>query len=192
MGVDIVHADPDHLRAFRAAGTIEVKVDEEACQPDPREDEALECLDSDKATHRARGLELLAKLGDPDLFDWCVLLLDDEAPTVRIAALRAMLKCEDGSPEGIEPLAASPRKRVRAAAIAALAKHGGDEAPKWFARGLKDPSPCVRVATARVLPHLDPAEHKEVFELALYDPNPDVARAAHKLAAHKGYAKVKW
>lgn len=185
-------ADPDHLRAFRKTGTIEVKVDRDAFRPDPREEEALECLDADKAKRRARGIELLAKLADPDLFDWCVLLLDDEAPTVRVAALRAMLGCEDGSPEGIGPLADSPNKSVRAAAIAALAKHGGNQAPQWFARGLKDPSPCVRLATAHVLPHLDPTVHRDVFELALYDPNPNVARTAHKLAAHKGYAEMKW
>ena len=184
--------DADHLRAFRVAGTVELKIDEQALQPDPREDEALECLDADGARQRVRGLKLLAKLRDPDLFEWCVLCLGDEAPTVRLAALETMLRCDDGSPEGIEPLAASPNKRLRAAALAALARHGGDDAPRWFRRALKDPSPCVRVAAARQLDQLDPTEHRDIFELALYDPNPDVARTARKLAEHKGYAKPKW
>jgi hypothetical protein len=184
--------DPDSLRAFRVAGDVHVQVDEEAVEPDPREEEALECLEAPKAETRARGLELLAKIGDPDLFDWCAMFLDDPALTVRLAALRLMRGCEDGSPEGIEPLAKSPNKRLRGAALAALAHLGGPDRPRWLKRGLKDPAPCVRVAVARELEHLDATEHQEVFELALYDPNPDVARAARKLAAHKGYAKTRW
>lgn len=184
--------DPDHVRAFRMAGSIEVELDAEAIAPDPRETEALECLDSPKAKRRVRGLELLAKIHDPDLFEWCVMSLDDELPTVQLGALRMMLRCEDGSPEAIEPLAASPNKRTRAGALAALAHLGGEGAVPWFRRGLKDPSPCVRVAVAHQLEHLDASEHRGVFELALYDPNPDVARTARKLAAHKGYAKLKW
>ena len=188
-GFDI---DPDSLSAYRHAGAIEVEVDEEAVQPDPRETQALECLDSAKAKQRVRGLELLARMRDPDLFEWCVMCVGDEAPTVRLAALRLMARCDDGSPEAIEPLAASENKSVRAAALGALAHLGGEAAVPWFGRGLKDPSPCVRVAVARQLEHLDPAEHRPLFELALYDPNPDVARTARKLAAHRGYAKLKW
>ena len=184
--------DPGHVRAFRQAGTIEVELDAEAIAPDPREAEALECLDSPTATRRVRGLELLARMGEPDLFEWCVTLLDDESPTVQLRALRMMLRCADGSPEAIEPLAASANKRTRAGALAALAHLGGEEAVPWFQRALKDPSPCVRVAAAHQLEHLDAARDRGVFELALYDPNPDVAGTARKLAAHKGYAKLKW
>ena len=76
--------------------------------------------------------------------------------------------------------------------IAALARHAGGKAPFWFRRGLKDPSSCVRLATAAQLSRLDPTQHREVFELALYDPNPDVARRAEKLIAGKGYARRTW
>jgi hypothetical protein len=31
-----------------------------------------------------------------------------------------------------------------------------------------------------------------MFELALYDPNPDVARVARRLTEHKGYGKPRW
>ncbi len=184
--------DPESLRVFRQAGDVHVRVDEGALAPDPREAEALECLESPKARGRVRGLELLAKTRDPDLFDWCAMFAGDAAPTVQLAALRLMSRCDDGSPEAIEPLATSRSKRVRAAALAALAHLGGAGAVAWFTRGLKDPCPCVRVAVARQLEHLDATEHRAVFELALYDPNPDVARTARKLAAHKGYAKAKW
>ena len=184
--------DPDHAAAYRVHGTVEVAVDASEIAPDPREDEALDCLAAPRAKSRARGLALLADLGAPDLFDWCVMFLADAALSVRLAALRAMLRCDDGHPEAVEPLARSDNKRVRAAAIAALAHLAGDDAPRWFRRGLRDPSPCVRVATARLLDKLDPAEHKALFELALTDPNPDVARAARKLTAGKGYAKLEW
>ena len=183
--------DSEHLKAYRRVGAIHLEVDASAVAPDPREDEALDCLTDPRAKRRVRGLALLADMGDPDLFDWCVMFLDDEAVTVQLTALRTMLRCEDGHPEVIEPLAGSEKKRVRAAAIAALAKHAGEDAPRWFRRGLKDPSPCVRVETAHLLSQLDPAEHRAIFELALYDPNPDVARTARKLAARKGFARLR-
>ncbi len=112
---------------------------------------------------------------------------------MRVASLRTMLRCERADPQIIVPLAESADKRVRAAAIAALAKHSGRDAPRWFARGLKDPSACVRVETAALLSRLDPAEHRgAIFELALYDPNPEIARRAEELTAGKGYAKLTW
>jgi hypothetical protein len=57
---------------------------------------------------------------------------------------------------------------------------------------LKDPSNCVRIETARVLEHLDPKENQPVFELALYDNNPDVVYFAEKLTKGKGYSMLKW
>ena len=65
---------------------------------------------------------------------------------------------------------------------------------RWFDRGLKDPSPHVRREVARVLPHLDVMDdaHRRIFELALYDSNPDVVRLAEKLTEGKGYAKLRW
>ena len=101
-----------------------------------------------------------------------------------------MLKADDGDPALLEPLVASCDKRIRAAAIAALTRHAGPDAPRWFARGLKDPDPCVRVETARRLADLDPAAHRKVFDLALHDPDPDVVRRARKLAAGKGFRRV--
>jgi HEAT repeat protein len=98
-----------------------------------------------------------------------------------------MLRCRDADPEVIAPLAESQDKRLRAAAIAALAKHGGDEAAEWFERGLKDPEPCVRAETAALLSEIDLARHREIFELAFYDPNPEIRRRARDAAERKGY-----
>ena len=180
--------DPDRLTVRRKAPTIQVELAPPAPPvPDPS-DEAIELLEDPGPRRRVRGLEILAKLEDPDLFDWCVMYMDDESVNVRVAALRAMLRCEDGQPEVLAPLAESEDKRIRAAALAALAKHAGDDAPGWFERGLKDPSPCVRLETARLLAELDPAEHRALFELALCDPNPKIAARARKLTAGKGYA----
>jgi len=178
--------DPERLKVHHRVATVEVLV-----EPPPekvREDEALGLLDGAKPKHRIGGLRMLAELEDPDLFDWCMMFLDDESTNVRLAALHTMLRCEDGHPEAIVALAGSDDKRTRGAAIAALAKHGGDDAVNWFKRGLKDPSACVRLETAALLPLLDPTEHRAIFEFALYDPNPDVNRRARKLTTGKGYA----
>ncbi len=189
-----VEIDPETLHARRRPLTIEVKAEPSEVPPDPREEEALDCLASEKPERRARGLRLLAELEDPDLFDWCAMFLADDSMEVVAAGLRTMLSCEEADPEVITPLAESAEKRVRAAATAALAKHGGKDAGGWFERGLKDPEACVRRETAAVLDVLDPGEHREVFELALYDPNPDIRRRARKLTAGRGYEResVRW
>jgi HEAT repeat protein len=126
------------------------------------------------------------------LFDWCLMFMDDEAVPVRLAALRGIRECPEADVSVVEPMAESGDKRVRAAAIAALAVHAGRDAPRWFERGLKDPEACVRRETAGALRGLDPARHRRLFELALCDPNPDVARVARKLTEGKGYGKPKW
>ena len=185
-----VRVAPDRLRAYPIAGGIDVRIESGAVEPDPREDEAARYLTDASPKRRARGLSLLADLPDPDLFDWCVMFLDDEAPSVRLAALRAMLRCEEAETDAVAPLVQSDGKRIRAAALAAMAKFSGGDAPRWFERGLKDPSPCVRVAAARLLERLDPTAHRRLFELALYDPNPDVARIARGLTAGKGFASL--
>ena len=149
-------------------------------------------LEDAGARRRVRGLSLLAEIEEPDLFDWCAMLLDDEAVSVRLAALRTMLLCEDGDPEVIAPLAGSGERRVRAAAIAALARHSGEDAGRWVARGLKDPCPCVRVAASMELARVDPTGHHGLFELALYDHNREVARRARRRVRGKGFAKVRW
>jgi len=174
--------DPEDLRAHRRVGLTDYEVDDHVA-PDPREDEALECLDAPLAAERARGLSLLADVGAPDLFDWCAMFLDDEAVTVRIAALRTMLKCEEGTPAVIKLLAADENRRVRAAAIAALVRLAPDDAPRWIERGLRDPEICVRTEAVRFLKHLDPRRHRSVYDLAKHDPSPEVARRARRLAA---------
>ena len=143
------------------------------------------CLDDAHAAARVRGLELLAELRDPDLFDWCAMFLDDPAVSVRIAALRVIAESGDGTAEIVEPLVHSENRRIRAAALAALIAHAADdEAPHWIERGLKDPCACVRVAAARSLRHLPLADHRELFALARHDPNPDVAHAAEVGIGH--------
>ncbi|MFB3881383.1 MAG: HEAT repeat domain-containing protein [Armatimonadota bacterium] len=182
-----VEIDPETMLAHRRVATVEMAVDLPPEPVDPREEEALDCLVSDKPARRARGLSLLTELADPDLFDWCVTFLGDEAE-IQIAALHAMLSCDEVELDLVLPLASIKDRRVRAAAIAVLAKHGGQRAVDWFARGLKDPESCVRVETARQLSALDVAKHKDVFELALHDPNPEVRHRAQKVAAGKALA----
>ena len=183
--------DPERLRAYRRHEEIEVRAEEPQTPSDPREEQALECLEDDRPARRVRGLRLLAKIKDPDLSDWCLMFLDDESDRVRVAALRAMRQCDDGDAETLAPLAEAHSKRVRAAALAALAKFGGADAPAWFDRGLRDPEPAVRLETASVLDSLDPTEHRAIFELALNDPNPQVAETARKLAAGKGFHQAR-
>ena len=185
-----VEVDPARLRVHRKVKTIEVEIDAGQAEHGPREEEALGLLEDPKPVRRARGLAILAELEDPDLFDWCLMFLTDESTDVRVAALRTMLRCEQAEAEMVTPLAGSPDNRIRGAAIAALARHSGADAARWFERGLKDPSACVRVETAAVLAQLDPTENRKIFELALYDHNPQVARVARKLTEGKGYSKV--
>jgi len=189
-----VEIDPENLRVHRSSKvkTIEVEIETALAEVDVREDEALDYLMASTPRRRVRGLKLLAEIEEPDLFDWCVMFLDDESVDVRVTALHTMLRCDEGDPEVLVPLAESEDKRVRAATFAALAKHSGEHALHWFEWGLKDPYACVRLETAALLSQLDPAEHRAIFELALYDPNPQVARLAQKLTAGKGYDKVKW
>ena len=187
-----VEVDPENLRVHRSVKTVEVQVETALVELDAREEEALDCLIASTPKRRIRGLKLLTDMEEPDLFDWCVMFLDDESADVRVAALHTMLRCEDGDAEVIAPLAESEDKRVRAAAIAALAKHSGEDALHWFEWGLKDPYACVRLETAAVLSQLDPAEHRAIFELALYDPNSQIAHLARKFTAGKGYGEGKW
>ncbi len=187
-----VKIDPDSLLVMRR---VELEPAEDtAPEPavDPREEEAVGLLDTGGGRQRIRGLKLLAEIEHPDLFEWCAMCLPDDSAAVRLAALHTMLRCEQIDPAAVAPLAASKDKRIRGAALAVLARHGGEEAERWFRRGLRDPEPCVRLETAAVLSQLDPAEHRAVFQLALYDPNPKIARAAEKLIAGKGFPKITW
>ena len=38
-----------------------------------------------------------------------------------------------------------------------------------------------------MLEHYDLRRHRRLFELALYDPQPQIAELARKLTAHRGY-----
>ena len=187
-GIEIT---PEDLRFDCFPEPTEIETASSSEPVDSQEENALDDLAAAKPKRRIRGLKRLAWLENEDLYDWCTLLLSDESLEVRIAALQTIARCEDGDPEVILPFAESQDKRVRAAAIAALAKHSVEDAPRWFERGLKDREACVRLETAAVLPSLDVTEHRRIFELALYDPNPEVKRLAQKVTTKKGYADAR-
>ena len=187
---DGVEVDLERLKTRRRARQIDLAVDTSLPAINPLEAEALQCLESDRPRRRARGLKLLAKVEDPDLFDWCGMYLEGEMIEVQVAALRCMRQCDPDDPRIIVPYTESEDRRLRAAAIAALAKHGGPRAAWWYERGLKDPEACILLETAQVLKYLDPKQHRKIFELARYDPNPEVARIAEKLTAHMGYRPI--
>ena len=147
------------------------------------DEETLLCLESSNPKRRAKGLKRLAQLKDPDLFDWGVMFLEDESKDVRLAALHAMIHCDEIDCSLLEPLAESEDAQIRAAATAALSRHSGPEAPRWFKRGLMDPSACVRLETAALLRILDRNSHRSLFEIALHDPNSCVVRLAQRSAA---------
>ncbi len=182
---------PEDLRFDCFPEPAEVETEPPPEQVDPREESALDDLAATKPQRRIRGLKTLARLGNEDLYDWCTLFLSDESLEVRIAALQTIAHCENGDPEAILPFAESQNKRIRAAAIAALAKHAVEDAPRWFERGLKDREACVRLETAALLPTLDVTQHRGIFELALYDPNPEIKRLAEKLTTRKGHADAR-
>ena len=182
---------PEDLRLDYFPELVEFETEPLLEPVDSREENALDALADAKPQRRIRGLKLLTQLEHEDLYEWCTLLLLDESVEVRIAALQTIVHCDDGDPEVILPFAESQNKRIRASAIAALAKHSSEDAPRWFERGLKDREACVRLETAALLPTLDATEHREIFEIALYDPNPVVKRLAEKLTTGKGYADVR-
>ncbi len=187
-GVKIV---PRELRFDYSPELVEFETEPSLETTDTREENALNALADPKPQRRIRGLELLVQLEHEDLYEWCTLLLSDESVEVRIAALQTLVHCDEGDSQVILPLAESQNKRVRGAAIAALAKHSTEDASHWFERGLKDREPCVRLETAALLSTLDATEHRGIFELALYDPNPEIKRLAEKLTTGKGYADAR-
>ena len=188
QGVEIT---PEDLRFDCFPEPAEFETEPPPERIDSREEKALDDLTAAKSRRRVRGLKQLARLGNEDLYDWCTLLLSDDSLDIRIAALQTIVHCDNGDPEVLLPLAESQNKRIRAAAIAALAKHSVEDAPRWFERGLKDREVCVRLETAALLPTLDVTQHREIFELALYDPNPEVKRLAQKFTSKKGYADAR-
>ena len=186
-----VKVAPEDLRFDYFPKLVDFETEPSPEPVDAREENALDALADPKPKRRIRGLKLLAQLEHEDLHEWGTLLLSDESAEVRIAALQTIVHCDDGDPEVILPLAESQNKRIRAAAIAALAKHSTEDTSRWFERGLKDREACVRLETAALLPTLDAIKHREIFELALYDPNPAIKRLAEKLTVGKGYADAR-
>ena len=188
QGVEIT---PEDLHFDRFPEPVEFETEPPSEQADPREENALENLAAAKPQRRIRGLKLLARLENEDLYDWCTLLLSDESPDVRIAALQTIVHCDNGDPETILPFTESQNKRIRGSAIAALVKHSVEDATRWFERGLKDREACVRLETAALLPTLDVIRHPAIFELALYDPNPEIKNLAQKITTGKGYTDAR-
>ena len=188
QGVEIT---PEDLRFDYFPEQVEFEAEPSPEPVNSREEKALDDLAAAKPQRRIRGLKLLARLGNEDLYDWCMLFLSDESLEVRIAALQTIVYCDDGDPEVLRPFAESQNKRIRAAAIAALAKHSVKDAPRWFERGLKDREACVRLETAALLPTLDVIRHPAIFELALYDPNPEIKNLAQKITTGKGYTDAR-
>ena len=156
---------------------------EESFQPTKVDEDSIKAIidiSDQNPKRRIRGLQFLEKSETEELFDWCVLHLEDESVDVVCNALRIMQRCDDGYVAPLLPYARSKDKRIRAGALAALAKHASDDPERWFERGLKDPAACVRMEVARLLPLLDRIEHQDLFDIARHDPNPAVKRSAKK------------
>ena len=182
-----VSIDPASLRVRRHAAELTVLPDLEQSGNAVELGDAEEALVSGNARRRLRGLKRLRRAGDPDLVDWCALMLGDADRTVRRTALELIARSEDGDPHLLLPYSRCSHKGLRAAAVAGLVHLGGEESADWCVRGLRDPDDVVRLATARELARFDPRQHRRLFELALYDPNTQVAEIARKLSAHQGY-----
>ena len=184
--------DPATLRVHRHAAELTVVPDLEQSESSAAvTDEVEEALVSGNARRRLRGLQRLSRAGDPDLVDWCALMLADVDLTVRRTALELIARCEEGDPHLLVPYARCSHKGLRAAAVAGLVHLGSEDSADWCVRGLRDPDDVVRLSTARELAGFDPRQHRRLFELALYDPNAQVAEIARKLSAHQGYHVLK-
>ena len=193
---DRVTVDFNHLRATPRAmphqdGVGDAEFDPADAQAS-QEDEALDWLLSDRPKQRIRGLTRLAQLQEPDLFEWCAMFLNDDDLDVQITVLETIAACEDADTDLVYPFTDAEEKRLRAPAVAAMARHATDRAPEWFHYGLTDPSSHVRIHTARQLEVLDPAQNRDIFELALYDSNPKIVEIAQKQTAGRGFAKETW
>ena len=186
-----VEVTPEDLRFDRFPEQVEFETEPSPEPVNSREEKALDDLAAAKPQRRIRGLKLLAQLEHEDLYEWCTLLLSDKSVEVRIAALQTIVHCDDGDPEVLLPFTESQNKRIRGSAIAALVKHSVEDAPRWFERGLKDREACVRLETAALLPTLDVIRHPAIFELALYDPNPEIKNLAQKITTGKGYTDAR-
>ncbi|MXV74976.1 hypothetical protein F4Z99_11975 [Candidatus Poribacteria bacterium] len=146
-GLPIQHLQKDTI----AVRVLYTDPSEEPIQPskvDTRYLKAMADISNENPKRRMRGLQFLEKTGTEELFDWCALHLEDESIDVVCNALRIMCRCDEGYMAPILPHAESKNRRIRAGALAALAKHASDDVERWFERGLKDPAVCVRMAVA--------------------------------------------
>lgn len=198
-----VAIDPVNLRSLRFRGSaagdttaLEPHLPDEAPDDDddPRELEALACLAADKPRRRVRGLQLLADMKAPeDLVEWCLLLVDDDDTDVAVTALETLARhCEGVDPFLVEDLAADADRRLRAAALEVLAVHDEDGTGRWLWEGVTDPEAHVRMRLVRHLDRLEPADHPDVFETALTDPNPEIAKLAQRHSAGRGIGAPTW
>ena len=179
QGLPIRHLQNDTV-AVRVLYTDTQAELRQALKVDPRYTKAMTDISDENPKRRIRGLQFLEKTGADELFDWCALHLEDAAIDVVCNALRIMCRCDEGYIAPILPHAEAPNKRIRAGALAALAKHDLDDAERWFERGLKDPAACVRTEVAKLLPTLDRTKHQTLFDIARHDPNPAVKRCTKK------------
>jgi hypothetical protein len=175
-----------HIRRIEHVGKVTAQVGVEPSEPDPDEARIIECLESAKPRRRVRGLEILREREDSDLFDWCMMFMNDPAPQVRVASARLMATCPYIDPEILIPLVDSKDRLLRAAAVGTLASHLGKDEPEWLDLGLRDPAAHVRLAAAEQLRVLDRVKHRAIFDLALNDPNPKVEQLARKVLHPQG------
>ena len=92
----------------------------------------------------------------------------------------------------VEDLASATERRLRAAALEVLAVHDAADPGQWVWAGVTDPEPHVRMALVRHLDRLDPATHEDIFQAAVEDPNPEIARLARRQAEGRGVPKLVW
>lgn len=167
------------------AQTIDVTTAPSTPMAEDRSVEAISLLEASAARTRIRGLNQLARMEDEDAADWCAMMLGDPDLEVREAALKWLMKLEDANTEAIRPFAAHHDKRLRGAAIAAMARHDRDGQLTWFRIGLTDPEIHIRQNIANLLSLLDPREHCEIFDIARYDPNPRIQETAERISGNK-------
>ena len=148
-----------------------------------KRERAIDGLTSNSPKRRIKSLSVLSRLQDVDLIDWCLKLIEDTSTPVRVAALEALRQCESVDTSLLKSFATSDNIHIRAAAVSTLTRHAGADVPKWFHTGLTDPSPHVRVHTARYLNDLDSVHHHSILELARQDANPNIVRIAEQCVA---------
>ena len=106
---------------------------------------------------------------------------------MRRKALELIGRSEDGDPCLLLPFAQCSHKGYARRRWPAWRAWAAPRPVEWCARGLRDADDAVRLAVARELPRYDPRRHRRLFELALYDPHPQIAERARKLTARQGF-----